>query len=102
MSKKLDIPRKQSDTFPIKLRDLKLDGNIVDLTSSTVTLRFEKNDETVGTITGTNLTTQGGADFLPLSTDFDEVGEFDYNIIVDDGTFETTYFHGEIKITERV
>lgn len=102
MSKKLDIPRTQSDTNLIKLRGLKLDGNIVDLTSSTVTLRFEKDDKTVNTITATNKTATGDADFAPSATDFDEVGSFDYNIIVDDSTYETTYFHGEIQVADRV
>ena len=102
MSKQLDIERKELDTFPIKVRELTLDGNPVNLGNSDVEFRFEKNDGSVSIIVGINKTISGDVDFEPLADDFDEVGTFNYYIIVDDGDYETTYFDGKLYINKRL
>jgi hypothetical protein len=97
------INRIRGDNYAV-IAVLKVNGNAVDLTGSTVTFSYVKTGMTApATINGliTNAV-KGVVKFLPTITDFQEVGTYKYDIQRVASGIKTTHAIGELDIEDDV
>jgi len=97
------IKRVRGDNYPIEAT-LKVNGVAVDLTGSTVTFSYLKSGATTAvSISGTITNAPAGkVQFLPLSTDFIEVGTYKYDIQRVASGITTTHVIGQLIIEDDV
>lgn len=77
----MSLSRVRGDTYPIEA-SIKINGEVVDLTGSTMKLSFRAKDGVdVETIVGVlDVDVIGKVTFTPDATDFDVVGEYIFDI----------------------
>jgi hypothetical protein len=101
MAIKIDIERIAGDNYPVVISNLKVDGEVADLTTATGDFSYIKDGVTI-VIPASNGDALGNIVFIPAANDFDTAGTFKYDITLSDGVFNTTYFYGNLKIIESI
>ena len=99
----MTIKRVRGDNYPVEAI-LKVNGVVVNLTGSTVTLGYIKTGATTATsIVGTiSDVVNGVVQFLPTGTDFTETGTYRYDIQRVVGGIKTTHVIGQLIIEDDV
>lgn len=86
----------RGDTTPIVF-SVSQNGSLVPFSGQTLQLSYQKDADTVVTISGTETST-GIISFTPSATDIDTAGDFDFDMQATNGTVVRTWFKGVIKV----
>ncbi len=94
--------RVRGDDYPITAI-IKVDGEAIDLSGSTLTFSYENSDNTVKSITGSTTATIGEVEFIPNSgVDFIVSGVFTFDIQRVAGGYTYTHLKGTLIIDDDV
>jgi len=91
------LTRIRGDNYPITI-SFSVNGELVDLTGSTVTFSYKNEDNAIKSIVGTPTANLGEAQFIPDATDFLVAGTFTFDVQRVANGYTYTHLKGTLLI----
>ncbi len=93
--------RIRGDNYPITAT-IKVNGELIDLTGSTMTFSYKSGSEAKKSIDGSLTANKGEVEFYPDATDFQIAGQYLFDIQREIGGIISTHLRGTMLLEEDI